>query len=77
MYQISYQYSVIPPPQVVARSRQNFQFWRTAFSYQEIIESLQMVGKPGFEPGTPCSQSKCASQLRYSPIEYLCKSGLV
>src|SRR3989338_9049513 len=26
-----------------------------------------MVGEPGFEPGTPCSQSKCASQLRYSP----------
>lgn len=33
-----------------------------------------MVGKPGFEPGTPCSQSKCASQLRYSPNEHVSAS---
>jgi hypothetical protein len=26
------------------------------------------VGAPGFEPGAPCSQSKCATGLRYAPI---------
>ena len=25
------------------------------------------VGAPGFEPGTPCSQSRCATGLRYAP----------
>ena len=24
-----------------------------------------MVGKAGFEPATPCSQSRCSSQLSY------------
>ncbi len=28
-----------------------------------------MVGKQGFEPWTPCSQSKCASQLRHFPTK--------
>jgi hypothetical protein len=27
------------------------------------------VGAPGFEPGAPCSQSKCATGLRYAPIK--------
>ena len=26
-----------------------------------------VVGIPGFEPGTPCSQSRCATGLRYIP----------
>ena len=28
---------------------------------------LPFVGAPGFEPGTPCSQSRCATGLRYAP----------
>ena len=27
----------------------------------------EMVGVPGFEPGAPCSQSRCATRLRYTP----------
>ncbi len=27
-----------------------------------------MVGVTGFEPATPCSRSKCATRLRYTPI---------
>ena len=27
-----------------------------------------MVGKTGFEPATLCSQSRCATKLRYFPI---------
>ena len=28
---------------------------------------IMNVGVPGFEPGTPCSQSRCATGLRYTP----------
>ena len=28
-----------------------------------------MVGAPGFEPGTSCSQSRRATRLRHAPIE--------
>ena len=31
-----------------------------------------MVGETGFEPATPCSQSKCATGLRYSPTQKTC-----
>jgi hypothetical protein len=27
-----------------------------------------MVGAGGFEPPTPCSQSKCATKLRHAPM---------
>ena len=27
-----------------------------------------MVGVRGFEPPTPCSQSRCATRLRYTPM---------
>ena len=30
-------------------------------------KTLHIVGIPGFEPGTPCSQSRCATGLRYIP----------
>ncbi len=26
-----------------------------------------MVGATGFEPATPCSQSRCATKLRHAP----------
>ena len=29
------------------------------------------VGEPGFEPGTPWSQTKCATGLRYTPKIFL------
>ncbi len=28
-----------------------------------------MVGVAGFEPAAPCSQSRCATRLRYTPID--------
>ena len=28
----------------------------------------KMVGAKGFEPSTPCSQSRCATKLRHAPI---------
>ena len=30
---------------------------------------MLMVGVQGFEPWTPCSQSRCATRLRYTPTE--------
>ena len=37
--------------------------------YDFLIRNLLIfsVGAPGFEPGTPCSQSRCATGLRYAP----------
>jgi hypothetical protein len=35
-----------------------------------------MVGATGFEPATPCSQSKCATKLRYAPIHYFMNANL-
>lgn len=29
-----------------------------------------LVGVDGFEPPTHCSQSSCATRLRYTPIDY-------
>ena len=28
----------------------------------------RLVGLAGFEPATPCSQSRCATKLRHSPL---------
>ena len=30
-----------------------------------------MVGAEGFEPPTLCSQSRCATRLRYAPTAFL------
>ena len=34
---------------------------------REIFISLSSVGIPGFEPGTPCSQSRCANRTALHP----------
>ncbi len=36
-----------------------------------------MVGEEGFEPPTLCSQSRCATRLRYSPYFYICLQNLL
>lgn len=43
------------------------------------ILDREMVGAEGFEPPTLCSQSRCATRLRYAPISYglLLKGKLV
>ena len=37
------------------------------FHTQDIGRTRDMVGATGFEPATPCSQSRCATKLRYAP----------
>ena len=32
---------------------------------------ILLVGARGFEPPTPCSQSRCATRLRHAPISNL------
>ena len=32
---------------------------------------VQSVGVPGFEPGTPWSQTRCATGLRYTPMPFV------
>ena len=36
-----------------------------------------MVGVQGFEPWTPCSQSRCATRLRYTPTESIFYTEMV
>ncbi len=31
------------------------------------VQILRLVGAAGFEPATLCSQSRCATKLRYAP----------
>ena len=33
-----------------------------------LLRRFAMVGKTGFEPATPCSQSRCATKLRHFPF---------
>jgi hypothetical protein len=43
--------------------------WTLDFFYSHffIQEDEKMVGARGFEPPTPCSQSRCAARLRHAP----------
>ena len=50
---------VLYPAELQARSRQH--------RYSTITAKL-LVGVQGFEPWTPCSQSRCATRLRHTPI---------
>ena len=37
---------------------------------QNPIHGLDLVGATGFEPATPCSQSRCSTRLSYAPGVY-------
>ena|GEM_PF-1203130 len=41
--------------------------------YQSGFQNV--VGKTGFEPATPWSQTRCATGLRYFPIPVIVDSG--
>jgi hypothetical protein len=38
-------------------------------NYTRIYDSIVMVGKTGFEPATPWSQTKCSTKLSYFPFQ--------
>ena len=38
-------------------------------------EARRLVGAAGFEPATPCSQSRCATRLRYAPATWSKSTG--
>lgn len=38
-------------------------------SIQLSYGCILLVGAAGFEPATPCSQSRCATRLRYAPAD--------
>ena len=45
-------------------------WWRagsTVLAVPQDCQAASMVGETGFEPATLCSQSRCATRLRYSP----------
>ncbi len=41
---------------------------KAPFREARCAENAVLVGATGFEPATPCSQSRCAPELRYAPI---------
>ena len=40
-----------------------------------LFKQFKMVGVRGFEPPTPCSQSRCAAKLRYTPTQWIVLPG--
>ena len=50
----------------------NIKFWVKIMSNKKPPNSKfsghYLVGVRGFEPPAPCSRSKCATELRYTPI---------
>ena len=47
------------PPSPLASARQP--------SHLHCVSKRRLVGARGFEPPTPCSQSRCATRLRHAP----------
>ena len=43
--------------------------WSSTVELHPHAGLLQVVGARGFEPPTPCSQSRCATRLRHAPSE--------
>ena len=44
--------------------------------YRLLVEfNIHLVGVPGFEPGTPWSQTRCATGLRYTPKKLPAERG--
>ena len=42
-------------------------FWQKKEVNQCLLIDFLLVGVPGFEPGTPCSQSRCANRTALHP----------
>ena len=43
--------------------------WKADTLPTELLPQIsEMVGAAGFEPATPCSQGRCATELRYAPL---------
>ena len=51
------------PPTPEAGALTGLRYTPNNFECQEIL-----VGVPGFEPGTPCSQSRCANRTALHPV---------
>ena len=55
-------------PQKLLHSSCTGQKWPIFINYiSDLFVTDIMVGETGFEPATLCSQSRCATRLRYSP----------
>jgi hypothetical protein len=49
--------------------------WNRPYQVQYLM--FTMVGAEGFEPPTLCSQSRCATRLRYAPIFRLYRESVI
>ena len=71
LYHLSYAHHIVGPPE---RTRTSDLRIRSPLLYpaelqaeDEVLRVNALVGARGFEPPTPCSQSRCATKLRYTP----------
>ncbi len=58
--------TILPPTR---RQKKQMRDPRRAYRLQYLW--LVVVGAEGFEPPTLCSQSRCATRLRYAPISFI------
>ena len=64
---------IAPSTLMIAVSHQGSKKLRRPMLYPDELQAqekwlLQLVGVEGFEPPTPCTQNKCATRLRYTPL---------
>ena len=71
LYQLSYVHhtlhfytSILGAP---GRTRTCYPQLRRLMLYPDELRAPFLVGVEGFEPTTPCSQSRCATRLRHTP----------
>ena len=57
----------LEPATVGLEGRCSIQLSYRRHGHDCIVARLGLVGVEGFEPPTPCSQSRCATRLRYTP----------
>ena len=66
LYQLSYS-RTLPTDGAEPRPTLHSRATPTRGHVRSVGASSVLVGAAGFEPATPCSQSRCATRLRYAP----------
>ena len=57
-------------PSRTSRRERPYQYKQKSPATVSSSGTIKMVGETGFEPATLCSQSRCATRLRYAPIDF-------
>ena len=67
-YELARQEGLEPPTHSLEGCRSiQLSYWRNGRNWRSTRRA-PLVGAPGFEPGTSCSQSRRDTRLRYAPL---------